>query len=664
MALIPLVGGAYEAQSLIASAQRCVNLYPEKNPEDSPVPYTHYLTPGLVGPLVPGIGPTTPARCTFTASNGQLFIVKGTTVSYIDPNFNEIVLGILNENSGKIVVMQDNGLVIIIVDGTSNGWAIDLTSHEFGNITDPNFMGGTRVDYLDTFFVFNKPGTNQWYISLSEVNFQMLAGTQGSILSGNVSSGGTGYTSGVFGDQALTGGAGTGARATIVVTAGIVKSVSVAASPGSGYLIGDILTANLDGSGFLTGILTNPGSGYTTGTYNNVAFVGGTGTGATANITVAGGSVTGIQIVNTGVGYGLGDTLGAPIPGGTGFLVTVDTIGGQGFTYTIDSIGGGAFDPLDIATKAGYPDAISAIIVMHLEIWLIGEKTTEIWYNAGAADFTFQILPGVFIEHGCIAPYSIARQDLSIYWLSQDEQGQCIVLKGNSYAAHRISTFAIENTFSKYGTVNDAIGFCYQEKGHTFYVLTFPTADATWVWDESSELWHQRASLLLPLDTGYIEDGNLHAVVYNVGNNAYGKIVVGEASTGALYQLTAASQTDVNSTPITRIRSFPHLLNSLKRVSYSQFIADMAVGEDDGTMTGDGSSSANPPVVSLRWSDDRGRTYGNYVQQSLGAVGQYLTNIQFQRLGLGRDRVFELSWSVPAVTALNGAWVDSIPAQT
>lgn len=44
---ITLENGFYKAKSIIANAQREINLYPEKNPGDSPVPVTHYPTSGL-----------------------------------------------------------------------------------------------------------------------------------------------------------------------------------------------------------------------------------------------------------------------------------------------------------------------------------------------------------------------------------------------------------------------------------------------------------------------------------------------------------------------------------------------------------------------------------------------------------------------------------------
>src|SRR5882724_922430 len=151
------------------------------------------------------------------------------------------------------------------------------------------------------------------------------------------------------------------------------------------------------------------------------------------------------------------------------------------------------FDPLFIAGKTGAQDLLANLIVVHREIWLIGTMiSSEVWYNAGAPLFPFQIFPGVFMQHGTPAKYSLATHDLSVFWLAQSAQGDAYVVQGENYKAVRISTYAIEKALKSYTTISDAIGFCYKQEGHIFYLLTFPTADKTWCYDVSTKEWHER----------------------------------------------------------------------------------------------------------------------------------------------------------------------------
>lgn len=78
--------------------------------------------------------------------------------------------------------------------------------------------------------------------------------------------------------------------------------------------------------GILTAAISNAGSGYTNGTFNNTPLTGGAGTGATANITVAGGIVTLVVINGHGRNYAVGNTLSASLAGGAGFTLTVSTL--------------------------------------------------------------------------------------------------------------------------------------------------------------------------------------------------------------------------------------------------------------------------------------------------------------------------------------------------
>jgi len=77
--------------------------------------------------------------------------------------------------------------------------------------------------------------------------------------------------------------------------------------------------------GVFGGQITNAGSGYTNGTYSYTSLTGGTGSGATATITVTGGVVTSIVINDRGIDYTSGDVLTATFGSGSGFEFTVDS---------------------------------------------------------------------------------------------------------------------------------------------------------------------------------------------------------------------------------------------------------------------------------------------------------------------------------------------------
>lgn len=69
--------------------------------------------------------------------------------------------------------------------------------------------------------------------------------------------------------------------------------------------------------------------------------------------------------------------------------------------------------------------------------------------------------------------------------------------------------------------------------------------------------------------------------------------------------------------------------------------------------------------VTLRYSDDGGATWSRPITQTLGQLGQYLTSVQFQRLGgNSRDRVFELSWANGATTALDSMSIGTIVSES
>jgi hypothetical protein len=304
------------------------------------------------------------------------------------------------------------------------------------------------------------------------------------------------------------------------------------------------------------------------------------------------------------------------------------------------------FDSLFFAAKNGYSDNLVTLIVTRREIWLIGEKTAEIWYDAGNTDFPFALMPGPFIQHGCWAKYSVAQVDGAVFWLSQDQAGNNILVRGSGYVAKRISTHAIEQEWATYSTTADAEGFCFQFGGHIFYQINFPTANKSWRWDEASELWHE------PVYTDANGNENRHRASCAIF--AYGKNVCADWQTGQLYVLDPDVYTD-NGMPMQFRRGFPHMMADGRRAIYPGFVLDVQAA------TSPDSPPADDPTVYLRWSDTRGSTWGQPVPQSLGMTGQYLAQPQWNRLGTARDRVFEVYGTMPGKMAINGAFLDPEP---
>jgi hypothetical protein len=159
---IPFVNGAYLARSTNLDAQRCVNLYPEKDESGTGKNVAALIgTPGLRLLLtLPGSGPV---RGEWTPTVGDMIAVQGNAVYRVSSSWVATFVGNIRTSSGPVSI-SDNGIDAVLVDGPY-GYVMNLSSSSFGQISDPAFYGADRVDYIDNYFVFNRPGTSQFYIS-------------------------------------------------------------------------------------------------------------------------------------------------------------------------------------------------------------------------------------------------------------------------------------------------------------------------------------------------------------------------------------------------------------------------------------------------------------------------------------------------------------------
>ena len=378
---------------------------------------------------------------------------------------------------------------------------------------------------------------------------------------------------------------------------------------------------------------------------------------------------------------------------------------------------GQSIDPLDFASAEGSPDGLVSLLISHREAWLFGTNSVEVWYDSGAADFPLTPVQGSFNEIGCVAAYSVAKLDNGIFWLGADARGRGIVYRASGYTATRISTHAVEWQIQQYGTLSDAIAYTYQQDGHAFYVLIFPSANTTWVYDVATSAWHERAAFV---------NGSFTRHRSNCQMSFSNEIVVGDHEVGNIYAFDLDVFSDNGDVQkwLRSWRALPTGTNDLKRTAQHSLqldaetgaiessvttpivIKDISTPEDDlltesgdilvwelaGTdslltesgdiivqedgdlMYYDGAPStiggailvqiglpeafAIDPQVMLRWSDDGGHTWSNSHWRSMGLTGQYGRRVIWRRLGMTlklRDRVYEVSGTDQVKIAIMGA---------
>lgn len=306
---------------------------------------------------------------------------------------------------------------------------------------------------------------------------------------------------------------------------------------------------------------------------------------------------------------------------------------------------GTSVDPLDFASAEGSPDGVVGIIVDHRELWVFGTNSVEVWYNSGNADFPLSRIQGAFNEIGCAAPYSIAKMDNGLFWLGKDARGQGIVYRANGYTGTRISTHAVEWQIQQYENMSDAIAYTYQQDGHSFYVLIFPQANRTWVYDVATQAWHERAGFA---------NGEFTRHRSNCQAFFQGEVLVGDYQNANVYSFDLDDYSDNGSIQkwLRSWRALPTGQNNLKRTAQHSLQLDCETGV--GLNLGQGSD----PEVMLRWSDDGGHTWSNEHWVSIGKIGEYYRRAIWRRLGMTlklRDRVYELSGTDPVKIAIVGA---------
>lgn len=279
---------------------------------------------------------------------------------------------------------------------------------------------------------------------------------------------------------------------------------------------------------------------------------------------------------------------------------------------------------LNYATAEAKSDDLIRTITVNGQLWLIGEKTTEIWMSTGNPDLPFQRMSGAFLPVGCAAKNSVCIFGGGLAWLTRSEHGQAQIITTQGYQAQRISNHAIETEIAGYSRVDDAYSFAYQQDGHAFLVVSFPSAKKTWCFDATTNMWHERSHYNLKK----YQHEHHRAMVHSFFN---GEHLVGDRENGLVYRLCTDCNTD-NLMPILRERVTPVINPQGAQIVFDALELTLQVGQKENVN----------PVIRLDWSDDRGKSWSKDRTLDFGAIGEYDKRIVFNRLGKSRNRVFRL----------------------
>jgi hypothetical protein len=648
------VGPSYEAPSIYQDAQECINFFPEVDPTKQPGQrgvVALYPTPGLTTKVVLNYGEVRGIRT--TSGGTQCVVVCGPYVYVLTTSLTPTIVGFLNTSTGRVGI-TDNGVNVYIVDGAYRyTWRISAPSAA----TFYGSMSGTTLTVTD-------------------------------VSSGSLAVGQQVFGVGVLNETVITAlGTGTGGTGTYTIN----LTQTVAAENMSSANVGAVVTGSISGT-TLTVTAVSSGTLYLgqtiqgTGVTANTMIVSfGSGSGGAGTYTVSSSQTVGSTTL-----YALNFTQIPSTDGAFSGANVVDIVDNYFVYNKPGSQQWGASDflspispTLSYALKDGAPDNLVSLIVDHREVYLLGEASSEVWTDVGAVPFPFQRIPGTNTQHGIAAVYSVARVGNSFAYVSRNIRGEAQIVQMNGYIPQRISTHAVENTLANQ-YIDDAIAWTYQLEGHECYVVTFPTLDLTWVYDATTQMWHKW--LYVNNDNGYERHrGNCCTLFQNM-------ILVGDYENGKVYMLDRANYTD-DGQEIRRLRRAPHLVADLQRQYFDEFQIQfqpgvgttgfsvqtgaiqpatiespytiypndaLTIGPNDIVYLGQTSvvnvqDTTTYPQAMLRWSNDGGSTWSNEHWVTIGQQGKYKNRAIWRRLGMARDRVFEVVVSDPVKAVIVSA---------
>lgn len=541
-----LVGPSYTSQSPNLADMLTMNWYPESSEGMGQAPAALYPTPGLE--IFSELA-NTPIRGEIVA-NDRGFVVAGSRFFEIFSNGSSHQYGTVINDSKPVSMAAGSSQILIASAGFVYvfDFSTGLLTTSTLNVGGQNGVASSSLGAGGTGYAAGDQFTINTGNSDAVGIVDTLSGS--AVATYHLTGVGTSYAPGTV---STTNNTGTGSGLTIdILTVGGGYVMGDTGVVNGGSILATYIVTTVDANGNVTSYsITSPGTGYIISSGNTTATGGaqpGIGTGFTINVTGTGTANNFITLPN-------GTLLGAIsfVAYVEGFFLALLKDSNQ-FQWSA-LLDASTWDPIDTNRVSVFAGNVLSMFADHNEIWFWGERQTQPYSLTGSVN-TFDPITGAFMEAGIFAPDSPIRLDNSIFWLGGDERGAGVVWRANGYTPSRVSNhaieFALQGYLTKFGAagLSDAVGYSYQDQGHGFYVLYFPTANATWVLDTATGMWHQRGFWNAVNGTFSAHHSQNHMFIF-------GKHLVGDWSSGNVYNMSISIFDDAGN-PIRRVRRTRH----------------------------------------------------------------------------------------------------------
>lgn len=295
-----------------------------------------------------------------------------------------------------------------------------------------------------------------------------------------------------------------------------------------------------------------------------------------------------------------------------------------------------------VFTPTSEADKTICVRVLNEYLYCFGYKTIETYLNDGTTPFIRQ--PGSSRYFGAISPYAINKYRDGIIFLGRANNGEAqvnmITSNGEILTISPPSiTWQLNEDIIE---LSDAYSYIqYTKDGHTWYYLTIPQKDITFVYDIITKEWHQRASFN-PLEN---EEGMFRGRHFT---NFSGKNLFTDVYSGKVFLEDYETYTEDDQT-IKRIINTPIATQDYKHMIIHNLQIDVNTGEA-ATTTGQGSE----PRLMFSLSKDGGKTYLNSRFVTLPTKGNYSNRVRINKIGSGRHLTARIELSDPIPLAIFG----------